>query len=319
MPNIRNTAALSLGIALALAGSSPGAAADNVTRLTNVVNSYPHPSPDGTRVVFQSNRTGTQQVWMMDADGTNLAQITHEESGAETPKWSPDGRSILYATYVGEDNNDLFLVDADGTNRRQLTDGPGYDGHPSWSSDGMRIIFNSDRTTPTPGLGWSDRWHEIFSISASGDDLRQHTHLRSICTYPSFSPDQQRIAYRKVTQSAGMAWDLTLIERNSEIFVAESDGSNERNLSDSAAFDGWPAWSPDGEFIVFSSNRAGPANTGQLYLVRADGSGLRQVTFGPWSHAQPAWSADGLALFAYQHQETSEYEFGDVARVQIER
>jgi TolB protein len=281
-------------------------------RLTNIVNSYPHPSPDGTRVVFQSNRTGTAQIYVMDSEGENLTQLTHESRGAETPKWSPDGRHILYATYVGEDNNDLFLMDADGSNPRQITFVPGYDGHPSWSTDGERIIFNSDRTTPDPSVPWSRRWHEIFSMNPDGSDLRQHTHQQTICTYPSFSPDQSRIAYRKVTDTPAMSWDLTLGTRNSEVFVANADGSDELNITNSAAFDGWPAWSPDGSVIAFSSNRAGPANVGQLFVVDPDGSNVRQITFGSWGHAQPAWSAGGRSLFAYQFVETPDYEFGDV-------
>lgn len=285
---------------------------DSPQRLTNIVNSYPHPSPDGSRVVFQSDRTGTAQIFMMDADGGSVEQLTDVALGAETPKWSPDGLHILYAAYVGENNNDLFIMDADGNNVRQLTSGPGYDGHPSWSADGERIIFNSDRTSPDFDAGWSQRWHEIFSMGSDGGDLRQHTHQQTICTYPSFSPDKTRIAYRKVTESPAMSWDLSLGSRNSEVVVANADGSDEANLTNSAAFDGWPAWSPDGSWIVFASNRVGPANVSQLFVMRPDGSDLRRVTSGPFGHAQPAWSVDGRSLFAYQFVETPEYEFGDV-------
>jgi len=114
-----------------------------------------------------------------------------------------------------------------------------------------------------------------------------------------------------------MSWDLTLGERNSEVFVAAVDGSGEMNLTNSAAFDGWPVWSPDGELIAFSSNRAGPANVGHLYVVEPNGEGLRQVTSGSWGYAQPTWSPDGKALFAYQFVETADYEFGDVVRIEM--
>lgn len=286
-------------------------------RLTNVINSYPHPSPDGRRVVFQSNRTGTPQIYLMDSDGGNLRQLTDEPLGAETPKWSPDGLTILFASYVGDADNDVFVMNTDGSERRQLTDSPGYDGHPNWSADGTRIIFNSDRTSPDLSVGWNQRRHEIFSMKADGTDLRQHTRAQSICTYPAFSPDGKQIVYRRITDSSGFAWDLTMGAHNSEVFVADLDGANEINLSMNAAFDGWPAWSPDGERIVFASNRAGPANVGQLYVISADGMGLQRITDGPWSHVQPAWSADGRAIYAYQNQETRTYEFGDVVVIQL--
>ena len=130
-------------IAIGLIGTAPTALAGGatVTRLTNVVNAYPHPSPDGTRVVFQSNRTGTAQIFVMNADGNEMRQLTDRELGAETPKWSPDGRSILFAAYVGENNNDLFVMGPDGSNVRQLTsvpdaDDPNRDDHRQRHGDG---------------------------------------------------------------------------------------------------------------------------------------------------------------------------------------
>jgi len=304
-------------IALLVCATAASAQGPLVTRLTNIVNSYPHPSPDGRRVVFQSDRSGTAQVHVMDADGGNVRQLPDVPNGAEPPKWSPDGTLILYASYVGEDNNDVFVMNADGTARRQLTDGPGYDGHASWSADGERIIFNSDRTTPDLNVPWNRRWHEIFSMRPDGSDLRQHTHLQTICTYPGYSPDRQRIVYRKVVAGPAMSWDLTPGQRDSEVFVANADGTGEVNISNRAAFDGWPVWSPDGGLIAFASNRAGPANVGQLYVVAPDGLGLRRITTGHLSYAQPAWAADGNSIYAYQNVETATYEFGDVVVIEV--
>ena len=64
-------------------------------------------------------------------------------------------------------------------------------------------------------------------------------------------------------------------------------------------------WSPDSKRIAFSSNRAGPANTGQIFVVNADGSGLRQLTSGPGGFAQPSWSWEGRRIVAYQNWETA--------------
>ncbi len=302
---------------LVLGAPSIGNADNDITRLTSVSDSYPDPSPDGTRIVFQSNRTGIAQIYIMNADGSDLKQLTDYPRGAETPVWSPDGRSIVYGAYVGDDNNDVFIMNPDGSSRKQLTGSPGYDGHPHWSADGQRIFYNSDQTSPDPGAEWSKRWHEIFSMKADGTDLRQHTHCRSVCTYGSLSPDGRKITYRKTTDAPAYSWDLTLGSPNSEVFVADVNGANEVNLSNNAAFDGWPAWSPDGKRIVFSSNRAGPANVGHLYTIGVDGTDIRQITDGRWSYVQPAWSENSELLYAYQNEETDTYEFGDIVAIRL--
>lgn len=279
---------------------------------------YPDPSPDGNRVVFQSNRSGSNQVWIMNADGTDPVQLTSVPGeGAETPAWSPDGKQIVYAAYLGEDNNDVFLMNPDGSGVTRVTSGPGYDGHPHWTADGERIVFNSDRDTPDPEAPWNERWHDIWSVRTDGSDARKHTDCRSVCTYGSLSPDGRQVLYRKVDTTPGLDWDLLAIEKNSEIYLAASDGSNARVIVSHPAFDGWPLWSPDGQWIVFASNRAGPALTGQLWLVKPDGSDLQQITFGDWGHAQPAFSSDGKTMLAYRFQERPDAEFGGIVRIQV--
>ena len=286
-------------------------------RLINNRDMYPSVSADGKQVVFQSNRTGSNQLFILNLEDGGMRQLVDLPMGAETPVFSPDGKSVLFGSYVGEDNNDVFTINTDGTGLKQLTEGPGYDGHPHWSADGQRIVFNSDRTSPDPDAGWSDRWHEIFSMKADGSDLRQHTRCKAVCTYGSFSPDGTKVLYRKVVKTPGFNWELGNIGKNSEIFIADLDGANEVNLSNNAAFDGWPQFSPDGRHIAFASNRSGPARTGQIWLMNSDGGGLRQLSQGPWSHAQPAWAYDGRSVFAYQLTETADDEFGSIVRITV--
>ena len=284
-------------------------------RLINTRDMYPSVSPDGKLLVFQSNRLGTDQVFIMNLDEGGISQLTDLPMGGESPVFSPDGQQVVFGAYVSEGNNDVFVMNADGTDLKQLTDGPGYDGHPHWSADGQRIVFNSDRTSPDPNASWSDRWHEIFSMKPDGTDVRQHTRCKSVCTYGSLSPDGKKLLYRKVTGAPGLNWALGAIEKNSEIFISDIDGGNEVNLTRNAAFDGWPVWSPDGEQIAFASNRSGPARTGQIWTMKADGTDLKQFSHGPWSHAQPVWAFDGQSIYAYQLEETEEYEFGSIVQV----
>ena len=291
-------------------------------RLINIRDMYPSITPDSRTLVFQSNRSGVDQIFSMDLSHADdikpSVQLTHSKLVAETPSVSPDGKKIVLSMYVAEDNNDVFTMNVDGTGLTQLTSAPGYDGHPHWNVDGTRIVFNSDRTTPDAKAPWNRRWHEIFSMRSDGSDVQQHTRCEVVCTYGSVSPDGSRVLYRKVINSAGFNWDLSHSERNSEVFVADLDGANEINLTENAAFDGWPVWSPDGRQIAFASNRTGPAMTGQIWLVNRDGSDLRQITDGPLSHTQPSWSADGKSLYAFQSKETVESEFGTVVRIDLD-
>jgi len=285
-------------------------------RLTNVIDSYPQLSKDGKMLVFQSNRSGAMQIYTSKADGSEVRQITHLNFAAATPCWSPDMKRIVLAAEPSG-HSEIFIMNADGGKVVQLTHTGGDDSHPHWSADGSRIMFNSSRTTPDPAADWSKQWHELFSMKPDGSDVQQHTHFRTVCTFGSFSPDMKRITYRKVIDGPAFQWDLSAIGRNSEVFVADADGSDEVNVSKNAAFDGWPVWSPDGKMIAFSSNRAGPANTGQIYLVAADGSGLRQLTSGPGGFAQPSWSPDGRRIVAYQNWETAQYEYGNIAIIDV--
>jgi TolB protein len=212
-------------------------------RLTNVIDSYPQLSKDGKLLLFQSNRSGKMQIYLSKADGTDIHQLTHLDFPAQVPCWSPDMKQIVFA---GEPagHSEIFLMNADGSGVAQLTHTNGDDSHPHWSADGSRIMFNSSRTTPDSAAEWSKQWHELFSMKPDGSDVREHTRFHTVCTFGSFSPDMRQIVYRKVIDGPAFQWDLSVIGRNSEVFVANADGSNEVNLSKSAAFDGWPVWSP---------------------------------------------------------------------------
>ena len=291
----------------------------NPRQLTSIQNSYPSPSPDGSQVVFQSNRTGRWELFVMGADGGDVRQLTNAPGDNVTPKWSPDGRRIVFAAERRPGDSEIYVMDADGRNARALSPAPGDDSHPSWSPDGARILFNSARNTPDLAADWSRQWHDVYSVRADdGGDLRRHTNCRSVCTYPAYSPDGGRIVYRKVVDAPGFQWDLTSALRNSEVFVAEVDGSRERNVSNSAAFDGWPVFTPDGRGVVFSSNRGGPARVGQLYVVSAspasEAAAPRALTDGPRSVVQPSFSRDRRHLYAYANDERPDVEYGDVVR-----
>lgn len=285
------------------------------TRVTKIVDAYPMLSPDGARIVFQSNRSGNMELYTAKPDGSDLRRLTQTSYDEGTPVWSPDGQKILYAAELESGNEEVFIMDADGTDVQRLTNHPLSDGHAHWLADGSRILFNSARTTPDPAAPWHRQWHEIFSMKPDGTDLRQITHCRSMCTYGVASPAGNRIAYRKVTNDPGFNWDLTMGQRNAEVFAADMDGANEMNVSRSAGYDGWPMWSPDSQWLLFSSNRNGRPLIGELFVVKADGSDLRQISASKESLVQPTWSPDGQMIYAAQY--TLDEEAASIVVLQV--
>lgn len=295
------------------------------TAVTAVRDSYPDLAPDGGKLLFHSNRSGRQAIWIARSDGSEPRILFDDPrigSDPGTPRWSPDGTSIVFAMRPAgasdENESEIYAMAADGTRLRRLTRAPGDDSHPHWSGDGRRIFFNSARASPDLKADWSKQWIDIYSMAADGSDLRRHTDCKSVCTYPVPSPDGRFVAHRQVTATPGLTWELDPGLRNSEVFVTAVDGSGSANVSNSPAFDGWPMWSPDGRWLVFASNRDRVAYAAQIYAVRPDGTGLKALTRGALSRVQPSFSPNGRQLFVYESSEGADFEFGHIARITID-
>lgn len=295
------------------------------TALTASRDSYPHLSPDSATLLFHSNRSGKRAIWIADKDGGNPRILFDGGSlgvDPSTPVWSPDGALVAFgmrpAGATSDEESDIYVMAHDGKNVRRLTRTPGDDSHPHWSADGKRIFFNSPRATPDPKAEWGRQWHDIYSMAPDGSDVRRHTDCRTVCTYPVPSPDGRSIAHRKIVDGPGLSWGLEPGGRNSEVFVTAIDGSTTVNVTNNGAFDGWPMWSPDGRWLVFSSNRDKVANTGQIYAVRPNGTEVRRLTLDSMSRAQPSFSKDGTTLYFYEHVEDPRFEIGHIASMKVD-
>jgi Tol biopolymer transport system component/DNA-binding winged helix-turn-helix (wHTH) protein len=119
----------------------------------------PRLSGDGRRLVFGSTRSGSQEIWVAEADGSNPQRLTHNPaSGKGSPSWSPDGRRIAFDS-LGDDNHwHIWMIDADGGTPRRLTTQAGDENVPTWSRDGRWIYFASDQ-----GSGY-----DIWRVLATG-------------------------------------------------------------------------------------------------------------------------------------------------------
>jgi Periplasmic component of the Tol biopolymer transport system len=146
--------------------------------------SGPQFSPDGSKIAFESTRSGFFEVWMCRSDGSGLVQLTHFNSHTGTPRWSPDGQQIAFDSGVGG-NLDIYVIDSRGGQPRRLTNEPSHEVVPSWSRDGRWLYFASDRTGD---------W-EVWKMPSAGGPAAQVTHHGGFAAFES--PDGRFLYYAK--------------------------------------------------------------------------------------------------------------------------
>jgi TolB protein len=276
--NLRRPVVLGLALVagIACAGSAIAAPLTLPYQLTHSLNYAAAPSPDGKKLVTITVIAGKGQIFVMNVDGSELVQITHDASDYDDPAWSPDGRKIAVTSNTGKEER-IVLLDPDGSGLEPLTPASVHAIHATWSSDSKRIVYCSDDDL-LPGKNDAN----VYAIDV---ETRQVTKLISggINTYPVWSPDMKKIAWRKIIDNT-----------NSEVFVANADGSDPHNVTKNPAFDGWPAWSPDGKLIAFGSNR----NAGyQIFVMDPHGGSVRLVANTDGRATAPRWSPDGRTIY----------------------
>ncbi len=216
-------------------------------------------SPNGRQIAFVSDRAGSAEVYVMNADGSGQQRLTRYAKPKELA-WSPDGHMLAFGSHARRGPRDVYVLRADGTGLLNLTPGPGGGEALSWSPDGRKIAFRSLRD----GKG------EFYVVNVDGTGLRRLTRTPKGGAAPSsaaWSPDGQKILF--------VRWGFVQGTDTGEIFVMNADGSRQRNLTRNPAPDTEPVWSPDGRKILFVSKRDG---YGEIYVMNADGSGQRNLT-----------------------------------------
>jgi dipeptidyl aminopeptidase/acylaminoacyl peptidase len=132
---------------------------------STTIESGPQFSPDGSKIVFESTRSGAYEIWLCRSDGSGLIQLTHFNTVTGTPRWSPDGEQIAFDSSA-PGNADIFVMDSRGGSIRPLTHDPSADVVPSWSRDGRWVYFASDR---------SGDW-QVWKMPSAGGPAVQVTH-----------------------------------------------------------------------------------------------------------------------------------------------
>ncbi len=286
-----------------------GSSGENRRRLTDpppsgsdaAGNMSPAASPDGKRIVFvgsgedSAEDQNTHELYVMNADGSDVRQLTNNETLDADPTWSPDGEQIAFvrAESWGSEQVQMSLrvIDPNGSGEHVLRqeeeankNGAVFLNSPAWSPDGTRIAFT--RTT----IGPAEFAPAIYVMGSDGSGLKK---VADDAAQPAWSPDGERLAFTGAGDGETCFHDCT---PSGDIFVADADGGNIQRLTRSEADDTSPAWSPDGTRIIFSSDRSNPQEHElELYVVSADGGEPRRITRNKVWDLDPDWRPTSVA------------------------
>ena len=235
-------------------------------------------SPDGRMLAFTAQiAPEVQEIFILSLDNGALRQLTDlGASITDGATWSADSERLVFSSNAPSTSRatifDIFEIDVDTGESSALTDGTARSREPVWSPDGALLAFSSDKDSP----GEREIW--LIAMNTGSRTPEKITDAANSSFAPTFSPNSAQIAF--ISNRGG----------DNDVFVMNADGTSERLIStdDNGIDDRDPAWSPDGNWILVSSDRSGGPNL-QLWLVRPDGSDWTPVTEGEGNNRSGYW------------------------------
>ena len=242
---------------------------DNVRRLTfnqGAVGDVNWSSNSST-VAFTRYSEGFYGIYTLDINSSTEQKLTSATSNSEQPSWSPDGSKIVFAS-DREGISSIYVMNSDGTNQIEITNNSNVNDSPSWSPNGLRIIYS--------GRAEGSSFGELFVINADGSSNQQITNnINTGEVGMKWSPDSLKIVY---TSSP--------LNGNRDVNIIDADGGNLVNNFNSSFYENEGSWSPQGNVLLFVSNRSGKYH---IYQVGSSGQSLSQLTSGLGFYSNPTF------------------------------
>ena len=238
---------------------------------------FPTLSPDGKSFVYASNSNGNFDLFSLRVGGKNPQNLTKDSSADDTqPAFSPDGDHIAFRSE--RNSGGIYVMEATGENVRRIAD---HGFHPSWSPDGKEIVFSeSGRDLPSVRNNrLSALW--IVNVPSGGQRLL----VKDDAMQPAWSPGGERIAYWYMRPSAGRSDIATIPAAGGAPVIVTKDGTTNWN----------PAWSPDGKFLYYVSDRSGNMNFWRVAIDEKTSAG-----FYPSSRRNHTRQSSRHRVFAWQ-------------------
>jgi Tol biopolymer transport system component len=267
------------------------------------LNDFPKWSPDGSRIAYISTQDDmVSSLWVMDSNGANKRRLTNHIH-CQQPAWSPDGRSIIFISNSDNPQTlDIAALNLDSGEIESIYRCGGMESEPSWSPDGRFIVFAAPESVNQSGI--SSRNTDIYELEVATGKVARLTSSPAKDFCPRYSPDGSKIAfishrnsrtdteYQALTQqiSASIkAGDmqsvnsairkLQALEQDSDIWLMDRCGSDQRAITDNDDTELGISWAPDGSALIYTCASKGLGDTERLKIIDVNSGLSKPVEF----------------------------------------
>jgi len=234
------------------------------------------------RIVFANDSSGNADLYSVDPAGSGAVHLTSTPEDDRYPAWSPDGSMIAF-TRVVDSRGDLWLMAADGSDQRQITEGEANDWAPAWTPDGSALVFSSDRNET------DDRSNDLWIVTLDGSDPQ--------LLFGEPNKDEASAVVGLDGARVAFASDREGDARS--IYIFDRFANTTTRLTFSGRTDDEPAWTTDGNTVVFARESETNGAGRDIWTVRVGDGFLTQLTTDDADEGHPALAPDGQS-YAFQ-------------------